>query len=165
MSMARMFYKVNVRGKEDGEKAVDFDLWLVSWEDIKTVLKLKLDEPVNGQIEIKTSLIKYKLDANKLVKDPVLGTAIAIKDLNTIPEIAAKFDINKYAIDIAAPTIDRPQTGDNIVDRPPDLDGLPVSRTGNLTMGAVQQRIVNSPRTTASRPTSVASDRSHRSCK
>jgi hypothetical protein len=133
----------NVRGKEDGEKAVDFDLWLVSWEDVKTALKLKLDEPVNGQIEIKTSLIKFKLDANKLIKDPVLGTAIVIKDLNTIPGITAKFDINKYAIDIAAPTIDRPQTGDNIVDRPPDLDGLPVARTGNLTMGAVQQRIVN----------------------
>jgi hypothetical protein len=51
-----------------------------------------------------------------------LGTAIAIKDLNTIPGITAKFDINKYAIDVTAPAIDRPQTGENIVDRPPDRD-------------------------------------------
>ena len=134
----------NVRGKEDGEKAVDFELWLVSWEDVKTALKLNLDEPVNGQIEIKSALFKFKLDANKLIKDPVLGTAIAIKDLNTIPGVTAKFDINKYAIDIIAPAIDRPQTGDNIVDRSPDLDGLPVSRAGNLTIGAIRQRIVNS---------------------
>ncbi|WP_181243798.1 carboxypeptidase regulatory-like domain-containing protein, partial [Chamaesiphon polymorphus] len=135
---------MNVRGKEDGEKAIEFERWLVPWEEIKSALNLKVGEPINEQIEIKSTLFKFNLDANKLVKDPVLGTAIAIQDLNTIPGITAKFDINKYAIDITAPAIDRAERGENIVDRPIDLDGLPVMRSGNLSMAALQQRITTS---------------------
>jgi Carboxypeptidase regulatory-like domain len=131
---------MNVRGREDGEKAIDFDKWLVPFDEVIDALKFKLKAEVNGQIEISSPLFKSQLPANKLVEDPQLGRAIAVKDLNTIPGITAKFDINKYAIDLAIPLLDR-NANPGIVEQPIVLDGLPVVRPVGWGLGAIQQRV------------------------
>jgi Carboxypeptidase regulatory-like domain len=131
---------MNVRGREDGEKAVDFDKWLVPFDEVIDALKFKLKAEANGQIEISSPLSKFLLPANKLVKDPQLGRAIAVKDLNTIPGITAKFDINKYAIDLLIPSLDR-NTNPGIVEQPIVLDGLPVVRPVGWGLGAIQERV------------------------
>jgi Carboxypeptidase regulatory-like domain len=131
---------MNVRGKEDGEKAVDFDRWLVPFDEVIDTLKFKIKEDANGQIEISAPLFKFQLPANKLVKDPQLGRSITVKDLNTIPGITAKFDINKYAIDLVVPSLDR-DSNTAIVDQPIVLDGLPANRPVGWGLGAIQQRV------------------------
>jgi Carboxypeptidase regulatory-like domain len=131
---------MNVRGREDGEKAVDFDLWLVPFDEVVDALKFKIKEEVNGQIEISSPLFKFQLPANKLVQDPQLGRAIAIKDLNTIPGIRAKFDINKYAIDLEIPLLDR-NANPTIVEQPISVDGLPTARPIGWGLGVIQERL------------------------
>jgi Carboxypeptidase regulatory-like domain len=131
---------MNVRGKEDGEKAVDFDRWLVPFDEVIDTLKFKIKEDINGQIEISSPLFKFQLPATKLVKDPQLGRSISVKDLNTIPGITAKFDINKYAIDLLVPSLDR-DNNTAIVDQPIVLDGLPANRPVGWGLGAIQQRV------------------------
>jgi hypothetical protein len=131
---------MNVRGKEDGEKAVNFDLWLVPFDEVIEALKYKIREEANGQIEISSPLFKFKLPANTLIKDKQLGRAIAVKDLNTIPGVTAKFDINKYAINLIVPTFDR-DGGDSIVETPIILDGLPAARPVGWGVGAIQERV------------------------
>lgn len=134
---------MNVRGKEDGEKAVDFDKWLVPFDEIIDTLKFKIREDANGQTEISSPLFKFQLPANKLVKDPQLGRSISVKDLNTIPGITAKFDINKYAIDLLIPSLDR-NANPGIVEQPIVLDGLPTNRPVGSGLGAIQQRVTTS---------------------
>jgi hypothetical protein len=131
---------MNVRGREDGEKAIDFDLWLVPFDEVIDALKFKLKEDTNGQIEVRSALAKFLLPVSKLVKDPQLGRAIAVKDLNTIPGITAKFNINKYAIDLVVPSLDR-NANPEIVEQPIVLDGLPANRPVGWGLGAIQQRV------------------------
>jgi Carboxypeptidase regulatory-like domain len=130
---------INVVGKEDGEKAVDFERWLVPFDEVIEALKFKIKELPTGQVEISSAIFKYQLSPDKIGKDRQLGRTIAIKDLNAIPGLTAKFDINKYAIDLLVPTIDR-DGGTSIVEQPIVVDGLPVARPIGWGLGAVQQR-------------------------
>ncbi|AFY91897.1 carboxypeptidase regulatory-like domain-containing protein [Chamaesiphon minutus] len=130
---------INVVGKEDGEKAVNFEGWLVPFDEVIEALKFKVKELPTGQIEISSPIFKYLLSPDKIGKDRQLGRTIAIRDLNAIPGLTAKFDINKYAIDLLVPTIDR-DGGTSIVEQPIVVDGLPVARPIGWGLGAIQQR-------------------------
>jgi Carboxypeptidase regulatory-like domain len=138
---------INVVGKEDGEKAINFEEWLVPFDEVIEALKFKNKELTNGQIEISSPIFKYQLSPDKIGKDRQLGRAIAIRDLNAIPGLTAKFDINKYAIDLLVPTIDR-DGGNSIVEQPIVVDGLPAMRPIGWGLGAVQQRVNVSGQTT-----------------
>jgi hypothetical protein len=131
---------INIRGKEDGEKAVEFDRWLVPFDEVMEALKFKVDPELNGKIEISSALFKFPLPVDRLVKDPQIGRSIAIKDLNTIPGITAKFNLNKYAIDLVIPTLDRNSTA-SIIEQPILVDGLPVAQPAKWGIGAIQERI------------------------
>jgi hypothetical protein len=131
---------MNVRGEEDGEKAVNFDLWLVPFDEVIDALKLKSKETDDGGFEIISPLFKFQLPASALVKEAQLGRAIAVKDLNTIPGVTAKFNINKYAIELAVPSLDR-NTSSAIAEEPIVLDGLSVSSPIGWGVGAIQERV------------------------
>jgi hypothetical protein len=129
-----------VRGRENGENAVDFDSWLVPFDEVIQALGLKLEGRADGTVEIISPLFKFPISADKLVRDPRLGRAIAIRDLNTIPGLKATFNINKYAIDIAAPWLDS-SGGSGVIDMPLILDGLPTVRPNGAGVSAIQQRV------------------------
>jgi hypothetical protein len=131
---------MNVRGHEDGEKAVNFDNWLVPFDEVIEALKFNTKVAVNGEIEISSPLFKFQLPANRLFPDPQLGRAIAIKDLNTIPRVAAKFNINKYAIEITSPSLEW-TAGSTIVEQPIEVDGLPTAKPTGWGIGAIQERV------------------------
>jgi hypothetical protein len=131
---------MNVRGEEDGEKAVNFDRWLVPFDEVINALKLKVKEADDGGVEIISPLFKAQLPASTLVREPQLGRAISIKDLNTIPGVTAKFDINKYAIDLVVPSLNR-NTNSEIVEEPISFDGLAVARPIGWGVGAIQERL------------------------
>jgi hypothetical protein len=135
---------MNVRGHEDGEKAVNFDNWLVPFDEVIEALKFNTKVAVNGEIEISSPLFKFQLPANRLFPDPQLGRAIAIKDLNTIPRVAAKFNINKYAIEITSPSLEW-TAGSTIVEQPIEVDGLPTAKPTGWGIGAIQERVNFNP--------------------
>ncbi len=131
---------MNVRGKDDGEKAVDFDRWLVPFDETIEALKFKIKEGANGDVEISSALLKFQFSADKLIKDPQLGRSIAIQDLMAIPGFKIKFDINKYAIDIQTPAFNTSNTT-SIVDTPASFDGLATAKPAGWGVGAVQERL------------------------
>ena len=131
---------INARGREDGEKAVNFALWIVPFDEVMAALKFKVDESNPDEILISSPLFKFKLSAAKLVKDRQLGRSISIKDLNTIPGLTAKFDINRYAIDLSGASVDR-DNNNAIVDQPIILDGLPIVKPTSSGISGIQQRI------------------------
>jgi Carboxypeptidase regulatory-like domain len=131
---------MTVLGEENGEKAVNFDLWLVPFDEVIDALKLKSKAADDGGVEIISPLFKFQLPASSIVRDPQLGRAISIKDLNTIPGVTAKFNINKYAIDLVVPSLDR-NTSSEIVEQPIVFGGLPAAKPIGWGVGAIQERV------------------------
>jgi Carboxypeptidase regulatory-like domain len=131
---------MNVRGRDDGEKAVDFDRWLIPFDETIEALKFKIKEGANGEVEISSALLKFQFSAAKLIKDPQLGRSIAIQDLMAIPGFKIKFDINKYAIDIQTPAFDSSNTT-SVVDTPTSFDGLATAKPAGWGVGAIQERV------------------------
>ena len=131
---------INVRGYEDGEKAVDFDRWSIPFDEAMKALGVKIKETAKGDtVELISSSFRVNFDTRKLLDDPVLGRSISIKDLRSIGGIKAEFDLYKYAIAIKIPT--RSSTDVSISsDTPIDLDGLPIVSANNVGIGAIQQR-------------------------
>jgi hypothetical protein len=131
---------MNVRGRDDGEKAVDFERWLVPFDETIEALKFKIKDRADGGVEISSALLKFQFSADKLIKDSQLGRSIAIQDLMAIPGFKIKFDINKYAIDIQTPAFNTSNTT-SLVDAPISFDGLATARPAGWGVGAVQERV------------------------
>lgn len=131
---------INVRGYEDGEKAVDFDRWLIPFDETIKALGIKIKQVGKADtIELISASFRVNFDTRKLIDDPVLGRSISIEDLQSIGTIKAEFDLYKYAIAIKIPT--RSSTDASInSDTTIDLDGLPIVSTGKIGIGAIQQR-------------------------
>ena len=130
---------INIRGAEDGEKALGFERWLVPFDELMKALGIKIKEIGADTVELSSSSFRLNFDTRKLIDDPALGRSISIVDLQSIGGIKAKFDLYKYAIAITIPT--RSSTGASIAsDMPIDLDGLPIVSAGKIGMGAIQQR-------------------------
>jgi hypothetical protein len=132
---------INVRGAEDGEKAIDFEGWLVSFDEVMKALGIKIKEVANSSsiVELSLSSFRVTFDTQRLINDPVLGRSISMKDLQSIGGIKANFDLYKYAIAITIPKLD--PTNPSIADNASiDLDGLPIVSGGKIGIGAIQQR-------------------------
>jgi hypothetical protein len=131
---------INIRGSEDGEKAVDFERWLVPFDEVMKALGVKIKEIGKGDtVELNSPSFRVNFDTRKLLDDSALGRSISISELQSIGGIKAKFDLYKYAIAINIP---KRSTADASIgsDIPIDLDGLPVVSVGKIGIGAIQQR-------------------------
>ncbi len=129
----------SVLGQEDGTKAVNFEDWLLPFDELAPALGFKIKE-IDGQLELSTSSQRFRLSANKIIANRTLGRAIFVRDLAAIPGFIVKFDLYKYAIDINLPGGVRDNFG---VDAPPViLDGLErVQPSGKLGMSIIQERL------------------------
>jgi Carboxypeptidase regulatory-like domain len=131
---------IRVRGKEDGEKAVDFDRWLVPLEDLKKPLKLEIFNLPGGGIEIAAPTIKGRYRLTNFSIDNQLGIVISIADLRAIVGNPVTFDIYKYALVVKLPDEER-RRRPNIVEPPPLTDGLPGSPPQRITISAIEQKV------------------------
>jgi hypothetical protein len=132
---------IRVRGKEDGEKAVDFDSWLVPLDDLRKPLKIQTFDLPGGGIEVTAPTIKGRYRLQNFSTDKQLGTVISIADLKAITGSPVTFDILKYALDIKLPeerpVFKRPTITDNTT----LTDGLPANPPQRITLSAIEQRI------------------------
>ncbi len=131
---------IRVRGREDGEKAVNFDSWLVPLEDLRKPLKLEISRLPGGEIEVSAPTIKGKYRLVNTITDNQLGTVISIADLRAIAGVPVTFDIYKYAlvIDFPEETIRRrPQ----VIEPVPVTEGLPIISPPAISLNAIEQRV------------------------
>jgi hypothetical protein len=132
---------INVRGAEDGEKAIDFEGWLVPFDEVMKALGVKIKEVANisNLVELSSPSFRLTFDTQRLINDPILGRSISMKDLQSIGGIKANFDLYKYAIVVTIPKRDISDFS-TIDSTPIDLDGLPIVSGGKIGIGAIQQR-------------------------
>jgi hypothetical protein len=131
-----------ILGQEDGSRAINFEDWLLPFDELAQTLGFKIKE-IDGKLEISTSSQKFQIPATVVVTNRTLGRAIAVRDLAKIPGFVVNFDLYKYAIDLQIPTGGSERIG--VIDTPIILDGLePRQPNSILGTSIIQQRATNS---------------------
>jgi hypothetical protein len=130
-----------VWGQENGSDAVDFDNWLLPFDEFSQALGWRIKE-VGDQLEISASGQRFRLPSNKVIIDNNVGRAIAVRDINAIPGYTVKFDIFKYAINVTLPSAVNGKF--TVLEPPVVLDGLDVVRPPGLGVSIIQQRLNSS---------------------
>jgi hypothetical protein len=125
-----------VIGREDGTAAVDFDNWILPFDEISPAIGWKIKE-IDDYLDISTPSQRFRLATNKIFVHPELGRAIRVGDLATIPGWTIKFNINKYAIEIITPDTIKRTTA---IDPPIVVAGLDPVRPAN-GVSIIQQRL------------------------
>ncbi|RCJ28297.1 hypothetical protein A6S26_12255 [Nostoc sp. ATCC 43529] len=141
---------VLVRGQEDGSQAIDFANWLLPYDAVIQGLKLNVTTLPDGQLEVRSPTVVTRIDPTKLRTDPELGLVLTIQDLQTLFGVAAKFDINEYAIILDVPGLDRISGKLAETATPIQLEGLPRIAPQNFSIAAVEQKLNASGSTTRS---------------
>ncbi|MEB3178960.1 MAG: carboxypeptidase-like regulatory domain-containing protein [Nostocaceae cyanobacterium] len=129
-----------IRGKEDGEKAINFENWLIPYDAVVSALKLDIKPVDENILEVRSPGLVTRIDKRNLRNDPELGLVFSIKDLQTLFGVPAEFDINEYAIKLLPPWLNL--AGDNIgeVETPVVLEGLPRVNSPKASLTAIEQR-------------------------
>ena len=130
-----------VRGYEDGEKAVNFADWLVSFKDLTTALNLTVTNLPDGQLELRGIGLIKRINPNELTTDPELGLAISIAKIEELLEVKSQFDIAAYSIIFEPPWLNFQGKKNRIQEPPVILEGLPIVKSPNFTLSTIGQQI------------------------
>jgi hypothetical protein len=130
-----------VRGYEDGEKAVNFNDWLVSFKDLTTALNLTVTTLPDGQLELRGIGLIKRINPNELTTDPELGLALSIAKIEELLEVKSQFDIAGYSIVFEPPWLNFRGRKNRIQEPPVILEGLPVVKSPNFTFSTIGQQI------------------------
>ena len=130
-----------VRGYEDGEKAINFADWLVSFKDLTTALNLTVTTLPDGQLELRGIGLIKRINPNELTTDPELGEVISIAKIEELLGVKSKFDIVSYSIVFEPPWLNFEDKKNRIQEPPVILEGLPVVKSPNFTFSTIAQQI------------------------
>ncbi|MDB9371810.1 carboxypeptidase-like regulatory domain-containing protein [Nodularia sphaerocarpa] len=130
-----------VRGYEDGEKAVNFADWLISWQDLTRALNLNVTTLPDGELELRGVGLVKRINPNELSTDPELGLVISIAKIAELLEVKAEFDIAAYAIIFEPPWLNFREQKNRLEEIPVILEGLPVVNAPNFTFSTIGQQI------------------------
>jgi hypothetical protein len=130
-----------VRGYEDGEKAVNFADWLVSFKDLTTALNLTITTLPDGQLELRGIGLIKRINPKELTTDLELGEVISIAKIEELLGVKSKFDIVAYSIVLEPPWLNFQSKKNRIQEPPIILEGLPVLKSRNFTFSTIGQQI------------------------
>ncbi|MDY6781011.1 MAG: hypothetical protein SW833_00375 [Cyanobacteriota bacterium] len=130
-----------IRGLEDGTQAVNFEDWLIPFNDVITALQLEVTPTEDGQLEVRSPGLVTRIDPDELPTDSELGLAISIRQVETLFNVPTEFDLNEYAIQFNPPWLNlqgRPRFRSEL---PVVIEGLPLISPPNFTLTNLSQRI------------------------
>lgn len=130
-----------VRGLEDGQQAVNFENWLISFKDVQTALDLKVKTLEDGQIEVRSAGLITRINPKELKTDPELGLVLSIGDIKTKLGVKCEFNIVDYAVVFNPPwlNLEGQQLEEKI--QPIILEGLAKITPPIFTFTAMGQQI------------------------
>jgi hypothetical protein len=133
---------VLVRGAEDGSQAIDFDNWLVPFDEVIQALKIKVTPLESGQLELRSAGFIIRIDPTELRQDPELGTVLSVSDIQTRLGIPAAFNLADYAIQLDPPWLTLKQSGYRQHQKLPVItEGLPYVDSPSFSVTSVGQRL------------------------
>jgi hypothetical protein len=130
---------VLVRGEVKDKDAINFENWLIPYDDVLQTLKFTSKSISDHEVELRSPFKVIHFDTNKLHNDPELGLALSTKEIKDIFGIESKFDWREYAIVFDIPEI-KSDNSNNIEKKPVILTGLPKISPPNITLSMVEQK-------------------------
>lgn len=130
---------VLVRGEVKDKDAINFENWLIPYDDVLQTLKFTSKSISDHEVELRSPFKVIHFDTNKLHNDPELGLVLSTKEIKDIFGIESKFDWREYAIVFDIPEI-KSDNSNNIEKKPVILTGLPKIFPPNITLSMVEQK-------------------------
>ncbi|MEO0933324.1 MAG: hypothetical protein AAFY21_06055 [Cyanobacteria bacterium J06641_2] len=131
-----------IRGFEDGSKAVNFDNWLLPFDDVLSALRITKTTLDDGQLELRSPGLVKRINPNDLKTDAELGLVISVADIKNVLGVPTEFDIVKYAIVFNPPWLGlRKKKGNRQAEIPVILDGLPQISSPGFSFSTIGQKI------------------------
>jgi len=132
-----------IRGYENGIEAVDFNNWLISFNDVVNALQLKVKELDGELVEIRSPGLVVRVDLQELENDPELGRSISIRQIKELLGVATEFDIADYAVNFAPLWSGSNAAGNRVSSRfqPILTDGLTTIEAPVFSLSAIGQNI------------------------
>jgi len=117
-----------VRGYEDGAQAINFDDWLIAFNDIVSAFNLKVERLEDGQLELRSPYLAKVINPDDLIIDDEIGLSISIAQIGDIFDTTTTFSLEEYALIFNPPWLGKKAPKDRRLQfsrRPVSLDGLP----------------------------------------
>lgn len=131
---------VLVRGKVTDTEAIDFENWLIPYDEVLKALKFTSKVISENEVELRSPFKVTRINLNQVRNDPELGLVLSIQDIQEILGIEAKFDPREYAV-----VFDVPETNNNFrnqqAQQPVIVEGLPRIVPPHFTWSQIEQRI------------------------
>jgi|GEM_PF-2117154 len=87
-----------VRGFEDGSQAINFDNWLIPFDEVIKALNFQVTPLDSGELELRNVGLVTKINPENLQKDPELGLVFSVEQIKNLLGVPTEFDIIEYAI-------------------------------------------------------------------
>jgi hypothetical protein len=130
-----------VRGLEDGSQAVNFDKWLIRFDDVVQALKLTVTTLDDGQLELRSIGSVVRVNPKELQEDPELGLAFSVEQIRNRLGVPTEFDIAEYAIRFDPPWLGLAEDSRIRPEKPPVVtEGLPRIAAPGFTVAAIGQK-------------------------
>ncbi len=131
-----------IRGYEDGSKAVNFDNWLLPFDDVLSALKITKTTLDDGQLELRSPGLVKRINPKDLKTDAELGLVISVADIKNILGVPTEFDIAKYAVVFNPPWLGlRNKRGTRQAELPVILDGLTQVNSPGFSFSTIGQSV------------------------
>ncbi|MEO1374500.1 MAG: carboxypeptidase regulatory-like domain-containing protein [Cyanobacteria bacterium J06635_10] len=131
-----------IRGFEDGSKAINFDNWLLPFDDVLTALKITKTTLKDGKLELRSPGLVKRINSKDLKTDAELGLVISVADIKNILGVPTEFDIVKYAVVFNPLWLGfRNKKGTRQAEIPVILDGLPQVNSPAFSFSTIGQSI------------------------
>ncbi|KST64093.1 carboxypeptidase-like regulatory domain-containing protein [Mastigocoleus testarum] len=129
-----------VRGGEDGSQVIEFEKWLLPYNEVIKILQFNTQNLPDGRVELRSPTVNTRISLKELTKDPKLGLAFSIQDLKKYFGVSANFDLKDYAIRLEIPQSNR-RVYTEIDEKPVNLEGLPTLQAPKFSLSTVSQRL------------------------
>ncbi|NJM19990.1 MAG: carboxypeptidase regulatory-like domain-containing protein [Richelia sp. RM2_1_2] len=130
-----------IRGFEDGRQAVNFDNWLLAFDDVISALNITVNTLDDGQLELRSPGLVTRINPKDLKTDSELGLVISVADIKNILGVPTEFDIVKYAVVFNPPWLGLRKKGTRQTELPVILDGLPQVNSPAFSFSTIRQSI------------------------
>jgi hypothetical protein len=143
VNQRQVIESIQVKGQDDGERAIGFDRWLIPFEKVTEVLKIIVKPTDKGQLELRGAGIVTRINPEELVSDPDLGSAISVADIQRLLGVTVTFDASNYAVVFQTDwsNATRQRQRNNPILKSDYLSGLPQANPPGVSLSEISQSL------------------------
>ncbi len=130
-----------IRGLEDGTQAINFENWLIPFDDLVEALQLQIKPVSEGLLEVRAPGLLTRINPEELRTDQELGLVISVEQVEILLKVPTEFDLKEYAIQFNPPWLDFRGRPTAAGESPVITEGLPQVFADTFTLTAIGQEV------------------------